>query len=153
MSRVELPTIAWGPLHPKFRAMKPISKTMAATYLTLGLAIAALGDGPAALAQDDMHGVDMLHPGAQFAPQMPSGLSPSGSLTPPAASSGGALSPGAATSSGSLEHSPRVIDPQRLVPGTPSIHRAPSFNSCSGGTVLPGHQIGSDKTYCGYGKN
>jgi hypothetical protein len=133
--------------------MKPITKTVAATCLTLGLAIAALGGGTAARAQDEMHGVDLLHPGAQFAPSMPSGLTPyGGAMTPPAASSGGALSPGATTSSGSLEHSPRVIDPQRLVPGTPSIHLAPSYNSCTGKTVSPGQQIGSDKTYCGYGK-
>jgi len=124
--------------------MKPTSKTMmAATCLTLGLAVAALGGGPAALAQDDMHGVDMLHPGAQFAPTMPPGLTPyGGSMTPPAASSGGALAPGGAVTSPGTP------------PGTSSIHTNPSreFGSCTGAPASQGQQIGSDKTFCGFGK-
>jgi hypothetical protein len=116
---------------------------MAATCLTLGLAIAALGGGTAALAQDEMHGVDMLHPGAQFAPRMPSGLTPyGGSQTPPAASSSGALAPSA------------TVNSPGTPPGTSDIHHNPSrdFGSCSGAPSLPNQQIGSDKTFCGFGK-
>jgi hypothetical protein len=123
--------------------MKAISKTMAATYLTLGLAVAALGGGPAALAQDEMHGVDMLHPGAQFAPSMPSGLTPyGGPQTPPAAASGGALAPSATVTSPGTP------------PGTSDIHRNPShdFGSCTGAPASQGQQIGSDQTFCGFGK-
>lgn len=118
-------------------------KSIAATGLTLGLVTVVLGLGQAASAQDDMHGVDMLHPGAQFAPQMPSGLSPSGGpMTPPAASSGGAQAPANSVTS----------------PGTPpgfsDIHNNPSrsYGSCSGASVTPNQQIGSDKTFCGYSK-
>ena len=123
--------------------MKPKLKSIAVTCLTLGLATAVLGLGQVASAQDDMHGVDMLHPGAQFAPQMPSGLSPSGGpMTPPAASSGGAQAPANSVYS----------------PGTPpefrDIHNNPmnSYGSCNGSSVSGGQQIGSDKTFCGYGK-
>lgn len=129
---------------------------MAATCLTLGLAIAALGGGPAARAQDEMHGVDMLHPGAQFAPQMPSGLTPSGPLSAPAASSSGALPPSTTGTPALLEeHVPRQNATDRMIPGTPSIHtqEGRELNGCSGARTLPNQQIGSDKTFCGFGKN
>ena len=129
--------------HPKCKVMKPMLKSVAVTCLTLGLATGALGFGQATRAQDDMHGVDMLHPGAQFAPRMPSGLSPSGGpMTPPAASSGGAQAPANSV------YSPGAP------PGTSDIHNNPSrdFGSCSGATASPRQQIGSEKTFCGYGK-
>lgn len=118
-------------------------KSIAVTCLTLGLMTAVLGLGQTASAQDDMHGVDMLHPGAQFAPQMPSGLSPMGGpMTPPAASSGGAQAPANSV------YSPGTP------PGTSDIHNNPSrsYGSCSGASAMPNQQIGSDKTFCGYGK-
>src|SRR5512147_2845982 len=123
--------------------MKPMLKSIAMTCLTLGLATAVLGVGQVARAQDDMHGVDMLHPGAQFAPQMPSGLSPSGGpMTPPAASSGGAQAPS------------NSVNPPGTPPGFSDIHNNPmrSYGSCDGSSVSPNQQIGSDKTFCGYGK-
>jgi hypothetical protein len=123
--------------------MNMVSKSTAVAGLTFGLAIAALGVGPSAWAQDDMHGVDMLHPGAQFSPQMPSGLSPSGGpMTPPAASSSGALAPAGTVYS----------------PGTPAgtsnIHNNPShaYGNCSGAPATSNQQIGSDKTFCGPSK-
>ena len=123
--------------------MRAVPKSIAITCLMLGLATAGLGLGQAARAQDDMHGVDMLHPGAQFAPRMPSGLSPSGGpMTPPAASSGGAQAPANSV------YSPGTP------PGTSNIHNNPfrNYGSCSGASVSPSQQIGSDKTFCGYGK-
>jgi hypothetical protein len=123
--------------------MRIRSKSIASAGVALGLAVAALSVAPAAWAQDDMHGVDMLHPGAQFAPRMPSGLSPAGPLDAPAASGSGAMG-------GSEE--PAL----RQAPGTPQIHpptRAPNFSdACSGANVSPTQQIGSDKTFCGFGK-
>jgi hypothetical protein len=111
--------------------------------MAFGLAIAALSVAPTAWAQDEMHGVDLLHPGAQFAPQMPSGLSPAGPLDAPAAANNGAMGRG---------EEPMI----REAPGTQQIHpptRAPNFSdACSGANVSPNQQIGSDKTFCGFGK-
>lgn len=123
--------------------MEPIGKRLAVRSWALGLAIATLLAGPAAFAQDEMHGVDMLHPGAQFAPQMPSGLTPyGGSMTPPAASSGGSLPPGG------------TVNAPGTPPGFNDIHNNPSrgYGDCSGAAVSPSQQIGSDKTFCGPGK-
>jgi hypothetical protein len=123
--------------------MKMVSRSIAVAGLTLGLAIAASGIGPAAWAQDEMHGVDLLHPGAQFAPRMPSGLTPAGPLEAPAAASGGALG---------FDVQPTV----RMAPGTQQIHpptRAPNFfNACTGAFTGANQQIGSDKTFCGFGR-
>ncbi|QEX21741.1 hypothetical protein FRZ61_16700 [Hypericibacter adhaerens] len=123
--------------------MKPARKRLAVRFWALGLAIATLLAGPAAFAYDDMHGVDLLRPGAQFQPQMPSGLTPyGGPTTPPPASSGGGLPPGGDVTS----------------PGTPpgfnDIHNNPSrgYGDCSGAAVSSSQQIGSDKTFCGAGK-
>ena len=123
--------------------MKMVSRSIAVAGLTLGLAIAASGIGPAAWAQDEMHGVDLLHPGAQFAPRMPSGLTPAGPLDAPEAANAGPMS---------RDEEPTI----REAPGTQQIHpptRAPNFfNACTGANVSPNQQIGSDKTFCGFGK-
>jgi hypothetical protein len=121
-----------------------VSKMIAVAGLTFGLAVAALGVGSSAWAQDDMHGVDMLHPGAQFSSQLPSGLSPTGgSLSMPASSSSGALS---------SFREPTL----RQNPETPNLHPTSTtpnfFNACTGASALPSQQIGPDQTFCGFGK-
>jgi len=124
--------------------MKTLSKSMAVTCLTLGLAIAALGGGPAALAQDEMHGVDLLHPGSEFAPQMLGGLTPAGPLAGRSTSSTPRLQ---------TEHQPRELVTDHMIPGVPSIHTQAGreLNGCTGMAVSPRNQIGSDQTFCGFG--
>jgi hypothetical protein len=124
--------------------MKTLSKSMAVTCLTLGLAVAALGAVTAAQAQDEMHGVDLLHPGAEFAPQMPGGLTPAGPLAGRDVSSTPRLLE---------EHQPRLLETHRLIPGVPSIHtqEGRELNGCTGAPALPNQQIGSDQTFCGFG--
>jgi hypothetical protein len=121
-----------------------VSKFFAVAGLTFGLAISALSVAPSAWAAgDEMHGVDLLNPGAQFAPQIPLGLTPSGSLSAPASSRGGALS---------SFREPTL----RQNPETPNIHPTSTtptfFNDCTGASVLPSQQIGSDQTFCGFGQ-
>ncbi|MGH6644268.1 MAG: hypothetical protein ACRED3_16395, partial [Bradyrhizobium sp.] len=133
----------WGP--HLIEVTKMFSKLFAAAGLSFGLAIAALSVAPSAWAAgagNDMHGVDLLNPGAQFSPQIPMGLSPSGSMTAPASSRGGALS---------TFREPLL----RQNPETPNLHptsRTPNFfNDCTGAPTLPSQQIGSDETFCGLG--
>ena len=121
-----------------------VSKFFAVAGLTFGLALAALGTGPSArAAENEMHGVDLLNPGAQFAPQVPMSLSPTGSMMAPASSHDGALS---------TFREPLL----RQNPETPNLHptsRTPNFfNDCTGAPTLPNQQIGSDETFCGFGE-
>ena len=121
-----------------------VTKLFAVAGLALGLATAALSVTPSAwAAENEMHGVDLLNPGAQFSPQVPLGLSPSGSMTAPASSRDGALSD--------------FCEPLlRQNPETPNLHptsRTPNFfNDCTGAPVSPNQQIGSDETFCGLGE-
>ena len=154
MSRPRYSTIAPEFGDPKLMGMKMISRSIAVAGLTLGLAIAASGIGPAAWAQDEMQGVDLLHPGAQFMPRMPSGLTPAGPLEPPGSAHGGPLEPAFASSDGPL--GPSFDRPVRMAPGTQQIHpptRAPNFfDACTGAFVGANNQIGSDRTFCGFGR-
>lgn len=104
-------------------------------------------------------GPNMINPGSRFQlntiqPGRP--LTPDGSLSaPPSLGQPGPLSPSLGVG---LQPEPRRgVDLERLRPGAPSIPTGRDIYGrdvygCQGKVVTPAQQIGSDKTFCGYGR-
>jgi hypothetical protein len=141
--------------------MKAIRPLMLATALALAGVASAFGDplGGSSSGGELWTGPNMINPGSRFQldtiqPGRP--LAPDGSLSaPPSLGQPGPLSPSPGV--GMQPEPRRGVDLERLRPGAPSIPTGRDIYGrdvygCQGKVVTPAQQIGSDKTFCGYGR-